>query len=76
MNARPALGKAVLGESPMAKPAKYDPSASMVSPDAEPEPEPEPEPGYPDPTPVPGYPELEYSKPDPCCDVAPVTGVE
>lgn len=43
-------GEAVLGESPMAKPANHDPSVNMVCPDPDSELEPEPE------YPVPEYP--------------------
>lgn len=73
---------AVLGESPMAKPANHDPSAIMVWPDSEPEyPDPVPEyviPGsIPDPNPVPCevvVPEDDDDDDDdpPCC----VTGAE
>ena len=43
-------GEAVLGESPMAKPANHDPSVNMVCPDPDSELVPEPE------YPVPEYP--------------------
>lgn len=67
-----AEGEAVLYESPMAKPANHDPSASMVSPpdpvpDPAPDSVPEPVPAYSSPDPV----------PDPCDVVVPsVVGVE
>lgn len=69
------VGEVALCESPMAKPANHDPSASMVSPDpvplvpdsdSVPKPEPLPEYSIPDPDP----------DPDPCEEVAAVTGVE
>ncbi|KAJ6386055.1 hypothetical protein OIU77_029091 [Salix suchowensis] len=66
-----AEGEAVLYESPMAKPANHDPSASMVAP---PDPVPDPAP-YPVSEPVPAYPSPDPVT-DPCDGVPSVVGVE